>query len=72
MQKSELKIFIFQWDICRIQANKALTGFHGETDKLNLSRGEAENDVAFKSGNTFLIDLRSLPSLLSMEWKQTD
>ena len=37
MQKTELKIFIFQSDISGIQWDKTPIGLHGEGEKLNLS-----------------------------------
>ena len=38
MQETELKkIFIFQWDISRIQSGETPIGLHGEGEKPNLS-----------------------------------
>ena len=37
MQKTELKIFIYQRDIFRIHRDKTHIGLHGEGGKSNLS-----------------------------------
>ena len=37
MQKTELKVSIFQRDIFRIQSGKSPIGLHGEGGKSNLS-----------------------------------